>query len=52
MKTYRHPDAREDLFEMVRLEEIDELDASFENIHREKIIAADGATNYMRECVD
>jgi len=41
-----------DLFEMVRLEEIDELDAYFENIQREKIIAADGATNYMRECVD
>ena len=41
-----------DLFEMVRLEEIDEVDASFENIQREKIIAADGATNYMRECVD
>ena len=41
-----------DLFEMVRLEEIDELDASFANIQREKIIAADGATNYMRECVD
>lgn len=41
-----------DLFEMVRLEEIDELDASFTNIQREKIIAADGATNYMRECVD
>lgn len=41
-----------DLFEMVRIEEIDELDASFTNIQREKIIAADGATNYMRECVD
>ena len=37
---------------MVRIEEIDELDASFTNIQREKIIAADGATNYMRECVD
>lgn len=41
-----------DLFEMVRLEEIDELDASFTNIQRGKIIAADGETNYMRECVD
>ena len=41
-----------DLFEMVRLEEIDELNASFENIKRLKIVAADGATNYMRECVD
>ena len=41
-----------DLFEMVRLEEIDELNAYFQNIKRIKIIAADGATNYMRECVD
>lgn len=41
-----------DLFEMVRLEEIDELNAHFSNIKRIKIIAADGATNYMREYVD
>lgn len=41
-----------DLFEMVRLEEIDELNARFNNIKRVKIIAADGATNYMRECID
>lgn len=41
-----------DLFEMVRLEEIDELNACFENVNRIKIVAADGATNYMRECVD
>lgn len=41
-----------DLFEMVRLEEIDELNANFSNLKRLKIIAADGATNYMRECVD
>ncbi len=41
-----------DLFEMVRLEEIDELNACFENIKRLKIVAADGATNYMRECVN
>ena len=41
-----------DLFEMVRLEDINELNASFDNIKRIKIIAADGATNYMRECVD
>lgn len=41
-----------DLFEMVRLEEIDELNACFENVKRLKIVAADGATNYMRECVD
>jgi len=41
-----------DFFEMVRLEEIDELNASFSEIKRIKIIAADGATNYMRECID
>lgn len=41
-----------DLFEMVRLEEIDELNAYFENVKRRKIIAADGASNYMRECID
>jgi len=41
-----------DLFEMVRLEEIDELNARFSNVKRVKIIAADGATNYMREYID
>lgn len=41
-----------DLFEMVRLEEINELDSKFSEIERIKIIAADGATNYMRECID
>ena len=41
-----------DLFEMVRLEEIDELNAGFANVKRVKIVAADGATNYMRECID
>lgn len=41
-----------DLFEMVRIEEINDLNAQFKEIERVKIIAADGATNYMRECVD
>ena len=41
-----------DLFEMVRLEEIDELNAQFSNVKRIQIVAADGAANYMRECVD
>lgn len=41
-----------DLFEMVRLEEIDAINANFSDIKRVKIVAADGATNYMRECVD
>ena len=41
-----------DLFEMVRIEEINELNSRFKTIERVKIIAADGATNYMRECID
>lgn len=41
-----------DLFEMVRLEEINELNSKFSNIERVKLIAADGATNYMRKCID
>lgn len=41
-----------DLFEMVRLEEINELNSTFDNIERVKIVATDGATNYMRECID
>ena len=41
-----------DLFELVRLAEIDAINANFSNIKRVKIVAADGATNYMRECID
>lgn len=41
-----------DLFELVRLEAINELNAQFSEIERVKIVAADGATNYMRECID
>lgn len=41
-----------DLFEMVRLEEINEINSKFNNIERVKLVAADGATNYMREYVD
>ena len=41
-----------DLFEMVRLEEINELNAHFHDMERVKIIAADGAACYMRECLD
>ena len=40
-----------DLFEMVRTEEIAELDASVP-VKRIKLVAADGATNYMRERID
>lgn len=41
----------EDLFESVRIEEIYELTKDL-GICREKILATDGATNYMREVVD
>ena len=40
-----------DLFEMVRTEEIAELDAAVP-VKRIKLVAADGATNYMRGTVD
>ena len=36
---------------MVRTEEIDELDSAL-NAEREKLVASDGMTNYMRECSD
>lgn len=41
-----------DLFEMVRIEEINEINSGFDNIERIKLVATDGATTYMRECVD
>ena len=41
----------EDLFAMVRLEEIYELTEDLP-VERKKIIAADGATNYMRDVID
>lgn len=42
-----------DLFELVRLENIDELNAQFgDRIERVKIVATDGATTYLRECID
>lgn len=40
-----------DLFEMVRTEQIAELDAAFP-VERIKLVATDGATNYNREIVD
>ena len=40
-----------DLFEMVRTEEIAELDAAVP-VKRIKLVAADGATNYNRELID
>ena len=41
-----------DFFDMVRIEEINEINAKFDNIERIKIVATDGAKPYMRECVD
>ena len=40
-----------DLFEFVRTEDIASLDAEFP-VERIKLIATDGATNYMRETID
>ncbi len=40
-----------DLFELIRPEEIEELDAAA-GVERVRLVAADGATNYMRSCVD
>lgn len=40
-----------EIFELIRTEEIAELDAAV-CVDRIKLIAADGATNYMRELVD
>ena len=40
-----------DLFEMVRTEEIADLDAAVP-VKRIKLVATDGATNYMREQID
>lgn len=41
-----------DLFELVRIEAINELNERFSEIKRVKLVASDGATNYMRECID
>ena len=40
-----------EIFELYRTEDIAELDATV-NVTREKLIATDGATNYMTECID
>ena len=41
-----------DIFEMVRLEDINELNACFDAVKRVKIISVDGAAKDMRECID
>ncbi len=40
-----------EIFELYRTEDIAALDETV-NVTREKLVAADGATNYMTECVD
>ena len=40
-----------DLFELIRTEEIAELDSELP-VRRVKLVATDGATNYMRELID
>ena len=40
-----------ELFEMVRTEEIEDLDSTVP-VKRIKLVATDGATHYMRECID
>jgi len=41
-----------EIFDIMRIEAINELNDTFDRIERVKIIVADGATNYMRECID
>ncbi len=41
----------EDLFELVRIEYINRINSKF-NVERIKLIATDGATNYMRDLID
>lgn len=40
-----------EVFELVRTEDIADLDAAFA-VERLKLVATDGATNYMKDCVD
>lgn len=44
--------AEKDLFELSRVEDINALNEKFSDITRVKLVATDGATNYMRECID
>lgn len=41
-----------DLFELSRVEDINALNEQVSDITRVKLVATDGATNYMRECID
>ena len=50
-KNWRCMSLEEELFEMIRTEEIAELD-SYLPVERIKLIATDGATNYNRQVID
>lgn len=41
-----------DVFSLMRIEDIDELNTHFDNICRERIVATDGAAIYMRDCLE
>lgn len=41
-----------DVFSLVRIEDIDKLNAHFDNIRREKLVASDGAAVYIRDCLE
>ena len=41
-----------DLFSLMRIEDINKLNAHFDNVSREKIVAADGAAVYIRNCLE
>lgn len=49
--TFKCKSDEAELFDPVRLEDINELNSTV-NVTRIKLVATDGATNYMRECID
>lgn len=50
-ETYKCISKEKDLFEMVRIEDIDALNKHF-NVKRERLIAADGAAHYLKDTID
>lgn len=48
---YHCKSSAEEIFELVRLEDIDRINKDMP-VEREKLIATDGATNYMRDIID
>lgn len=47
-KTFHSISAKEDLYDYVRIEDIDRIDRAVSGIERVQLIAADGAANYLR----